>query len=164
MQGFLLAFCLLLLAAQSGLAGAVSAPVGLPKYIDEYTVPIAHAAPLAITVDLHGIVWFTLPYISFSGFVDGTVRGDVRASGTAKPGNYTVGFGIDAGSVAVWSMVQIQVVTPSSKPSAQASLIFILLARLLLAGFALTFSLRRTRKHQHNAAQFLPWLDLIFRV
>jgi len=30
-----------------------------PKYIDEYTIPTAASAPLAITVDSNGIVWFT---------------------------------------------------------------------------------------------------------
>ena len=31
----------------------------LPNYIDEYDVPTPNAAPLAITVDRNGIVWFT---------------------------------------------------------------------------------------------------------
>lgn len=31
----------------------------LPQYIDEYDVPTPNAAPLALTVDRNGIVWFT---------------------------------------------------------------------------------------------------------
>jgi len=31
----------------------------LPKYIDEYSIPTPQSGPLAITVDLHGVVWFT---------------------------------------------------------------------------------------------------------
>jgi virginiamycin B lyase len=37
----------------------VSASSNLPKYIDEYAVPTLNSAPLAITVDKQGIVWFT---------------------------------------------------------------------------------------------------------
>ena len=31
----------------------------LPRYIDEYSVPTPNSAPLALTVDPDGIVWFT---------------------------------------------------------------------------------------------------------
>lgn len=37
----------------------VSAQSGAPSYIDEYQVPTANSAPLAIAVDTHGNVWFT---------------------------------------------------------------------------------------------------------
>jgi virginiamycin B lyase len=39
--------------------GPVSAQGSLPKYIDEYSIPTAASAPLAITVDRNGMVWFT---------------------------------------------------------------------------------------------------------
>jgi streptogramin lyase len=38
---------------------SVSAATTLPRYIDEYDVPTPHSAPLALTVDRNGIVWFT---------------------------------------------------------------------------------------------------------
>ena len=38
---------------------AVGAAGNLPRYIDEYAVPTPNSAPLAITVDRNGIVWFT---------------------------------------------------------------------------------------------------------
>jgi len=37
----------------------VAALTTLPRYIDEYDVPTSNAAPLALTVDRNGIVWFT---------------------------------------------------------------------------------------------------------
>ena len=38
---------------------SVRASSGLPQYIDEYDVPTPSSAPLAVTVDRNGIVWFT---------------------------------------------------------------------------------------------------------
>ncbi len=44
-------------AAQS--QHSVTAVTPLPKFIDEYDVPTHNSAPLALTVDRNGIVWFT---------------------------------------------------------------------------------------------------------
>ena len=51
----------LLCVAVGGLAlfGRINASQGLPQYIQEFDVPTSNAAPLAITVDSHGFVWFT---------------------------------------------------------------------------------------------------------
>ena len=38
---------------------SVLAATTLPRYIDEYDVPTPNSAPLALTVDRNGIVWFT---------------------------------------------------------------------------------------------------------
>jgi len=59
----LVAACILLLVILS-INGAVflapiSASNNLPQYVDEYAVPTPKSAPLAITVDKNGIVWFT---------------------------------------------------------------------------------------------------------
>lgn len=52
-------------------SGTVDKPFGgLPKYIDEYGVPTLGAAPLAITVDTHGSVWFTESNVSKIGRFD----------------------------------------------------------------------------------------------
>ena len=62
-QSMLLAVCMLLvlaIAVESIPSGAsVSAKSSLPNYIEEYQVPTANSAPLAIAVDLNGNVWFT---------------------------------------------------------------------------------------------------------
>ncbi|HXY83055.1 MAG TPA: hypothetical protein VEH56_04980 [Candidatus Saccharimonadales bacterium] len=42
----------------------------VPQYIDEYPVPTLRAAPLAITVDKNGIVWFTESNMSKLGRFD----------------------------------------------------------------------------------------------
>jgi len=36
-----------------------SSSISLPKYVDEYQIPTLNSAPLAITVDRSGMVWFT---------------------------------------------------------------------------------------------------------
>ena len=43
----------------SGPPNSVSESSSFPKYIDEYNIPTPSAAPLAITVDSKGVVWFT---------------------------------------------------------------------------------------------------------
>ena len=48
-----------LLSLSSYAPGAAVASETLPEYIDEYTIPTAASAPLAIAVDRNGIVWFT---------------------------------------------------------------------------------------------------------
>ena len=52
----ILAFLLTVVLSSTTPAMASS---GLPKYIDEYAVPTPNSAPLAITADKNGIVWFT---------------------------------------------------------------------------------------------------------
>ena len=42
----------------------------LRQYVDEFTIPTLHAAPLAITVDKYGIVWFTESNMSRLGRFD----------------------------------------------------------------------------------------------
>jgi virginiamycin B lyase len=51
---------------------AASISATIPKYIDEFSVPTLHAAPLAITVDAHGFVWFTESNMSKLGMFDPT--------------------------------------------------------------------------------------------
>jgi len=55
--------CILILALAVVLVAEpgpqVRASSGLPRYIDEYDVPTPSSAPLALTVDRNGIVWFT---------------------------------------------------------------------------------------------------------
>jgi len=41
-----------------------SSPISLPKYIDEYQIPTLNSAPLAITIDRNGMVWFTESNVS----------------------------------------------------------------------------------------------------
>ena len=41
-----------------------------PQYIDEYNVPTPNAAPLALTVDRNGLVWFTESNVSKLGMFD----------------------------------------------------------------------------------------------
>jgi virginiamycin B lyase len=48
---------LLILPTYASRPSAVSA--ALPEYINEYSIPTAASAPLAITVDRNGLVWFT---------------------------------------------------------------------------------------------------------
>lgn len=52
----------------------VSAQNGVPKYIAEYEVPTANSAPLAISVDANGKVWFTESNASKLGIFDPTTE------------------------------------------------------------------------------------------
>lgn len=53
-----IAFALLLIALAFPNA-TIAAASSLPKYIDEYVIPTEASAPLAITTDSNGIIWFT---------------------------------------------------------------------------------------------------------
>ncbi len=48
----------------------VTASSSLPKYIDEYVVPTPNSAPLAITADRNGIIWFTESNVTKLGRFD----------------------------------------------------------------------------------------------
>lgn len=64
---------LLSLASTSGLfywSALASASTSLPKYIDEYEIPTSDSAPLAITVDKNGMIWFTESNVSKIGQFD----------------------------------------------------------------------------------------------
>ena len=52
------------------IAHATTTSNSIPQYIDEFTVPTLRAAPLAITVDKYGIVWFTESNMSKLGRFD----------------------------------------------------------------------------------------------
>lgn len=52
----------------------VRAPTALPNYIDEYTIPTANSAPLAIAADPMGRIWFTESNSSMLGMFDPTNR------------------------------------------------------------------------------------------
>jgi len=52
------------------MAHATTTSNSIPQYIDEFTVPTLRAAPLAITVDKYGIVWFTESNMSKLGRFD----------------------------------------------------------------------------------------------
>jgi virginiamycin B lyase len=51
-------------------SSALESHDGLPTYIDEYSIPTPNAGPLGITVDKHGIVWFTESNVSKIGRFD----------------------------------------------------------------------------------------------
>jgi virginiamycin B lyase len=54
-------------------------------------------------------VTFSTQYPPLAGLANGPGQANLRVSGNVRPGNYTLGLGIDAGSVLIWSMVQTEV-------------------------------------------------------
>ncbi len=48
----------------------MTASASLPKYIDEYAVPTPNSAPLAITADRNGMIWFTESNVTKLGRFD----------------------------------------------------------------------------------------------
>jgi hypothetical protein len=75
-----------------------------------------------------------------------TASAQVKMSATAKLGNYTLGLGIDAGAVKVWSMLKVQGVQQSIRPPVQTPLPFLALAGLLVAALVILLSHRKIRK------------------
>lgn len=96
-------------------------------------------------------VTFSPHYLSIAGVRDTTTRADLEMSSTAKTGNFTLGLGIDAGNVRVWSMIQVQVIQPANRAPPNAPLTLLGLPVLLLAGLIVLFSSRQARKRRESA-------------
>ncbi len=75
LQASCLTICLVLaVLAFNMLLPRTSASGGVPQYIEEFAVPTANSAPLAVTVDERGIVWFTESNASKLGRFDPSSR------------------------------------------------------------------------------------------
>jgi len=87
-------------------------------------------------------VTFSPPYPDLSGMADKPISAGVSVASTVRPGNYTLGVGIDAGVVRVWTYVQTSVTpgeqarTPTPTP---APLGLIFGGLLIAAGLVLFF-------------------------
>jgi virginiamycin B lyase len=89
---------------------------------------------------------FSPQILSLSELVDFTALAEVKMSATAKLGNYTLGLGIDAGAIKVWSMLKVQTLQQSIRPPIQAPSLFLALAGLLVAALVILLSHRKIRK------------------
>ncbi len=89
-------------------------------------------------------VAFSTQFPSLAGLADSPSQAELRISGKVRPGNYTLGLGIDAGSVIVWRMLQTRVTQakPTNAPPIGVQAMLLLL--VVLVGFAVgAFLLRR---------------------
>lgn len=60
-------------------------------------------------------VKFSSQYPSLSGLGGSPTEAKLKLSASVKPGNYTLGLGIDAGTVSVWGMINVEVVSAQTK-------------------------------------------------
>ena len=90
-------------------------------------------------------VAFSPQYPTLAGLADTPAQVKLQVSATATPGNYSLGLGIDVGSVLVWTIIQTQVIRPEpTAPSLSLSptLIVILLAGPVIALTVIFFRIR----------------------
>jgi len=87
-------------------------------------------------------VTFSPEYPPLAGLADAPGQAELKVSGKVRPGNYTLGLGIDAGAVLVWSMVQTEVTQakPANVPligNPTVLLLLVLLVALAVGAFLL---------------------------
>ena len=83
---------------------------------------------------------------SLVGLADVAVQAKLKISESTKSGNYTLGLGIEVGAVRVWTMVQAQVVPPTSTSSSQPLLAFVAIPILALVGLGGLLFVRRAHR------------------
>ena len=95
-------------------------------------------------------VAFSSPYPSLGSLTDTPSQAELIISSTTKPGNYTLGLGIDTGNVIVWRMIQVQVTAQASTASIGTILTVVftaaILAVVVVALGLLMFRSRRQRE------------------
>lgn len=95
-------------------------------------------------------VSFSSQYPSLSSLTVTPSQAELIISTITKPGNYTLGLGIDAGNVTVWSMIQVQVTSQAPTTSIGQRLTLVSAAILAVVVLVLDLFLFRTRlQRQH---------------
>ncbi len=102
-------------------------------------------------------VSFSSPYPSLADLIGNSAQAELFLSSRIKPGNYTLGLGIDTGKVAVWTMIQVQISLETPTAPVGTSLTLALVAAagaVILIGLILSILLRR-----HPRANPAPPVD-----
>ena len=86
-------------------------------------------------------VSFSSQYPSLAGPADTSAQAELFISTTTKPGNYTLGLGIDTGRVTVWSMVQVQITAQPPTTPIGTSLTLVSAAGVILVVVVLVLGL-----------------------
>jgi len=99
---------------------------------------------------LDASVSFSSQYPSLAGPTSTSAQAELFISTTTKPGNYTLGLGIDTGRVAVWSMVQVQITAQPSTTPIGTSLTLVSAAIVIFVFVVLVLGivLRSTRRQR----------------
>ena len=74
---------------------------------------------------------FSSQYPSLSSTTETPSQAELIISNSTKPGNYTLGLGIDTGNVTVWSMIQVQVTSQAPTTPIGTSLTLVSAAAIL---------------------------------
>jgi len=95
-------------------------------------------------------VSFSSQYPSLAGPSSSSSQAELFISTTTKPGNYTLGLGIDTGRVTLWGMVQVQITAqPSTTPTGTSvTLLSAAIVILVLVVLVLGLFLRRTSRQR----------------
>lgn len=77
-------------------------------------------------------------------------RADIKLSAKVRPANYTLGLGIDAGTVLVWAMIQTEVLQsgPTSTPPFEPLTVYVIAVILLLAALGTLLLHLRSRRNR----------------
>ncbi len=92
-------------------------------------------------------VSFSQKYASFTGSQNQAGQAQLKLSSKTSPGNYTLGIGIDAGTVLVWRMLQVEVTraVPAIFPFAGNAFVLVLLAGVIVVAVGVFVLRKRLR-------------------
>jgi hypothetical protein len=88
---------------------------------------------------------------SFAGMSDVNVEAKIGVIPNTKPGNYTLGLGVDLGDIRVWSMLQTQVL-PTTATLAQIPMTTLAISALVFGGLGILVIVVRLRKRSSKSA------------
>jgi len=95
-------------------------------------------------------VSFSSQYPALNSLTDSPSQAELIISTNTKPGNYTLGLGIDTGNVTVWSMIQVQVTSEAPGTSIGTILTVVFAAAILAVVLALGLLMLRTRRQRER--------------
>ena len=101
-------------------------------------------------------ILFSSRYPPLAGQAGNSAQAELTVSSTIKQGNYTLGLGVDAGKVTVWSLVQVQVTSQSSMVPIETSLTLVVAAAVGLALVVGLILLRTRPRRPPPVQQALP--------
>jgi virginiamycin B lyase len=99
-------------------------------------------------------VTFSSQYPSLASASNSSSQAELFISTTTRPGNYTLGLGIETGQVAVWSMIEVQITAQHSTTPIATSLTLIFAAVLIFVFVVIVlglFLLRTSRRRSSSS-------------
>ena len=104
-------------------------------------------------------VSFSSQYPSLHSLTDNPSQAELIISATTRPGNYTLGLGIDTGKVSVWSMIQVQVTAQAATTSIGANLTLVSAAAILAVVVIVLGPVLFRRRLQRRRIEKAPFFE-----